>query len=95
MAIYLVPGVHVAEVSFAAHPIDGVPTSTRGFPGIAEAAIAHHPLPPPAPWTDGNRSDPGTSLLQAFAWLGDATQYRMDRLAGGSHGMAFVRRDDA
>lgn len=31
-------------------------------------------------WTDYNASDPGTTLLQLLAWLGDVTFYRIDAL---------------
>ena len=35
MPEYLAPGVYVEEVSFRAKSIEGVPTSTTGFAGVA------------------------------------------------------------
>ena len=29
-------------------------------------------------WTDRNLSDPGITLMQLFAWLGDITLYRLN-----------------
>ena len=31
-------------------------------------------------WTDHNLSDPGITMLQLFAWLGDIIIYRLNRL---------------
>jgi hypothetical protein len=48
-------------------------------------------------WTDFNESDPGTPLLQLFAFLADGLTYRRNRIAVGVLvGAAFVwfrRRD--
>ncbi len=40
MPEFLFPGVYVEEVSTGAHPIEGVPTSTVGFIGVAEGPRA-------------------------------------------------------
>ncbi|RKG93561.1 hypothetical protein D7V97_39900 [Corallococcus sp. CA053C] len=35
-------------------------------------------------WTDYNASDPGITLLQLLAWVGEATAYRVDRVPDAS-----------
>jgi hypothetical protein len=35
-------------------------------------------------WTDHNDSDPGITLLQLFAWLAEATIYRLNRIPAAS-----------
>jgi phage tail sheath protein FI len=72
--LYIHPGVYVEEVSFRAHPIEGVDTSTRGLLDATSAATrpAHTPE-----WTDHNDSDPGTTLLNLFAWLDEGLLYRL------------------
>jgi hypothetical protein len=42
-------------------------------------------IPREAPgWTDHNDSDPGITLLQLFAWLAEATIYRLNRIPAAS-----------
>ena len=41
-------------------------------------------------WTDHNASDPGITLLELFAWLGEQNIYRFDRLSDEAI-RAFVR----
>ena len=43
MPEYLAPGVYVEEVSFRAKSIEGVPTSTTGFAGMARVADLRSP----------------------------------------------------
>ena len=31
-------------------------------------------------WTDWNESDPGTTLLELFAWLGESMGYRLNQV---------------
>lgn len=66
----LYPGVYVTEIAFRAQPIDGVSTSTAPFdPAHAtrEAVVA-----PTPDWTEHNQSDPGLTLVQLFAFLGES-----------------------
>jgi len=66
----LYPGVYLTEGSFNAKPIEGVATATPH-------ALAAHDAAAVAPqWTDHNQSDPGITLVQAFAWPLEAAQYR-------------------
>jgi hypothetical protein len=41
-------------------------------------------------WTDQNASDPGITLLELFAWLGEQNIYRFDRLSDAAK-RAFLR----
>src|SRR5262245_7466641 len=43
MPEYLAPGVYVEEVSFRAKTLEGVPTSTTGFAGMAHWGPVQHP----------------------------------------------------
>ncbi len=43
MSEYLAPGVYVEEVSFRAKSIEGVPTSTTGFAGMARTGPVQYP----------------------------------------------------
>lgn len=63
------PGVYVQEVATRMHPIEGVSTSTTGLLHAQQAA--HTPE-----WTDHNAGDPGVTLLQLFAFLGESLTYR-------------------
>ncbi|HSB24202.1 MAG TPA: hypothetical protein VLE94_13975 [Burkholderiaceae bacterium] len=71
------PGVYVAEVAFRAKPIDGVSTSTGPFvaagPAAAEVQMPHTPSPD---WTQAAPADPGITLLELFAFLGESLQFR-------------------
>src|SRR5947207_528735 len=48
MPEYLAPGVFVEEVSFRSRSIEGVPTSTTGFVGLAHYGPVHYPNGPRA-----------------------------------------------
>ena len=71
---YLAPGVYVEEIEGGVHDIEGVPTSTSGFTGVYAHAITI-PVPKPA-WTDPHQGDPGITLVDLLAWLGEAVLYR-------------------
>ena len=77
------PGVFVTEIASGVHPIDGVQTSDgeRG----ALSPSAHIERQPPG-WADAAPSDPGRTLLDVFAFLGDALIGRgvVDGLAIGA-----------
>jgi len=92
----LYPGVYIVEVPFHAKPIDGVSTSTGPFvaagPAAAEVQLPHTPSPD---WTQAGPADPGITLLELLAFLGDSLQFRsaagsLDRhvLAGAGQGIA-------
>lgn len=36
-------------------------------------------------WTDWNESDPGTTLLELFAWLGESLAYRLNQVPAASY----------
>jgi hypothetical protein len=70
------PGVFIAEVSLASHPIAGVPTAqgtlanparqdfSWSLPGTAEPA-----------WTDPNTHDPGIVTAELSAWLAETSLF--------------------
>jgi len=96
MVEYLHPGVYVTEMPFHAKPIDGVPTSTAQG-DIVHDALRSASLPSvPAPdWTQHNESDPGVTLLQVFAWLGESTLFGAPANMGWgvAEGLAVESRD--
>src|SRR5512138_2726956 len=51
MSEYLAPGVYVEEISFNAHSIEGVPTSTTAFVGPTRITPPTTDLPCPKPLT--------------------------------------------
>ena len=65
------PGVYLTEVPTGVHSIDGVSTSTDGMTADPARAVLNAPA-----WTDGNQSDPGITLVQLFAFLGESLLYR-------------------
>jgi hypothetical protein len=71
----LYPVVYVDELS-PAHPIDGVSTTSGASLAHASAAVAHEPAPAVPAWTDTNAHDPGVTLLQLMAWIGELTLFR-------------------
>ena len=76
------PGVYVTETSFQAHPIDGVSTTVAPLTSAhsAEHLAAQSPGPPAPAWTEQSPHDPGTTLMQLFAFLGESLLFR----SGGS-----------
>lgn len=60
--------------------------------GFVHSAPVHRPQ-----WTDFNRSDPGTTQLQPFAFLAEGLTYRRNRIAIGALVVAafiWLRRRD-
>lgn len=46
--------------------------------------IEHDPAPEAPAWTDENQSDPGTTIMQLFAWATESISYRTtDQLERG------------
>jgi hypothetical protein len=82
MPEYLAPGVYIVEVDCHAKPIEGVSTSTSGFVlerlarDLAGVVRAHFPE-----WTGGASDDPGVTLLEAFAFLGEVLLFRAQELS--------------
>src|SRR3954470_16119437 len=62
MPEYLAPGVYVEEVSFRAKTIEGVPTSTTGFAGMARWGPVRHDYGPTEPGPRAN----GPRLVTSF-----------------------------
>jgi len=95
----LYPGVYVAELPTEARPIEGVNVSTGPVDGAAAQTV--HPHTPE--WTDHNQSDPGVTLVQLCAFLGETLLYRAHALpdrtahahvvAGAAHGLAVSTSD--
>jgi len=87
MTEYLAPGVYVEEYDSASKPIPGVSASIDG--AIARSLVESFEhivaLAPPG-WDQFNRSDPGITLIELFAWLAEDLVYR----AGG---VSDARRD--
>lgn len=77
---YLHPGVYVQEIASGVRPIEGVSTST----GVSVQELAHnaHPIDgvPTPGWTDHNAGDPGVTLFQLFAFLGESLTYRANQV---------------
>jgi len=71
------PGVYVTEFALHAKPIDGVSTSTTPI-DVAQAAAreARVPAEPAPDWTEHRPNDPGITLVQMFAWLGESLLFR-------------------
>jgi hypothetical protein len=74
----LYPGVFLSELAFRATPIDGVPTSALA--SALHATDRHAPAHVPD-WTDQAPDDPGITLAQVFAFLGESLQYRTSHAA--------------
>jgi predicted phage baseplate assembly protein len=65
-------------------PIQDVQLDDRTFEQIL--ADARRRIPRYAPeWTDHNESDPGITLLQLFAWLGEMILYRLNKVPEKSY----------
>src|SRR5215469_17069035 len=85
MPEYLAPGVYVEEVSFRSKSIEGVPTSTTGFAGLAHYG--------PVQYVDGPRATQ-PRLVTSYAEfervyggldpLGDGLSQRLPYLAHGA-----------
>lgn len=61
----------------------------RDYQALADGMRERLPRSAP-PWTDHNVSDPGITLLELFAYLGDSLLYRLDRIPE-RHYRAFLR----
>ena len=94
MPEYLAPGVYVEEVSFRSKSIEGVPTSTTGFAGLAHYG--------PVQYLDGPRATE-PRLVTSYAEfervyggldpLGDGLSQRLPYLAHGAR--AFSSTEEA
>ena len=51
----------------------------RTYNDILQETVARIPVHTPE-WTNHNDSDPGITMLQVFAWLGEMLAYRMNRV---------------
>ena len=77
-------GVHMTSWAFAllsARP----PIAITHSPGcmfvtdLLDEALARSPVHNPE-WTNFNRSDPGVTLIEVFAWMTDQLLYRLNRV---------------
>jgi hypothetical protein len=81
MPEYLAPGVYIVETAGTAKPIPGVPTRIDDEELRAMVLIVRERLARFSPhWTDANDSDPGVTLLELVAWIGEALIYRTGEL---------------
>jgi len=95
MPEYLYPGVYVEEVATGVRPIAGVTTSGVDGPLDALAADLRRAMNAHAPdWTGVNESDPGTTLVELFAFLAESLLYRADRIPERTRN-AFARASAA
>lgn len=77
MPEYLAPGVYVEEIDTDLTPIPGVSTSTLDTETARRLVAAMEPVLGATPeWTQFNDHDPGVTLIQLFAHLGDGLLYR-------------------
>jgi len=83
MPEYVYPGVYVEELGSGVRPISGVPLDDAALDSIAKelrrAVAVHAPQ-----WTGSNASDPGITLLELMAFLGESLRFRSPGPGGGS-----------
>ena len=60
----------------------------RSFEDIVQEAIRLIPQYCPE-WTNHNRSDPGITLIELFAWMTEMTLYRLNRVPDKNF-LAFI-----
>jgi len=79
MPEYLYPGVYLEETAAETTAIEGVPTSAgdAALKSIAEEFVLTLRTHAPE-WTDTADSDPGITILEAFAFLAEGLLYRAD-----------------
>jgi len=84
MAEYLAPGVYVEEYESAPQSIPGVSTSIDD--AAAQSLVENFErIVGQADWTQFNRSDPGVTLIELFAWLAEGLVYRSDSVSDPRH----------
>lgn len=75
------PGVFVTEIPTSSHPIDGVSTSAQpSYATLVADQTARLPRDASPEWTDFSQSDPGVTLLELFAFLGESALFRASPL---------------
>jgi len=83
MPEYVYPGVYVEELRAGIRPVPPVPLDDAALQGIAaelrRAVTARVPE-----WTSSNESDPGITLLELFAFLGESLRFRSTGACGGA-----------
>src|SRR4030095_1283749 len=87
MPEYRAPGVYIEEYDSAPKTIPGVSTSIddatmRSLVESFERIVA---VAQPD-WTGSNRSDPGVTLIEMFAWLAEGIAYRADGVSDARRG---------
>jgi len=90
MPEYLYPGVYVEEVDPQVRPIAGVPLDDTAITAIAadlrRSIAAHAPK-----WTGSNESDPGVTLFELLAFLGESLRLRAPGAGARSVGSGVER----
>jgi len=83
MPEYVYPGVYVEELGAGIRPVHPVPLDDAALKWIAaelrRAVAARVPE-----WTSSNESDPGITLLELFAFLGESLRFRSTGASGGA-----------
>ncbi len=62
-------------------PLENLDNKT--FDDLVKEAVARIPIYAPE-WTDHNRSDPGITLIELFAWLAEMQIYSLNRINDGN-----------
>lgn len=83
MPEYLAPGVYLEESDSGVTPIPGVSTSIDDATLQRLVASFREIVGLEPDWTRFNQSDPGVTLIQLLAWLGESLLYRTDDTSRG------------
>ena len=65
-------------------PLQAPNLDDRRFADLVAEAKSRIPRYAPE-WTDHNTSDPGITLIQLFAWLGEMIMYRLNKVPDASY----------
>jgi hypothetical protein len=68
-------------------PLENLDNKT--FNDLVKEAVARIPIYAPE-WTDHNRSDPGITLIELFAWLAEMHIYRLNKINDGNY-ISFLK----
>lgn len=68
-------------------PLENLDNKT--FNDLFKEAVARIPIYAPE-WTDHNRSDPGITLIELFAWLAEMQIYRLNKINDGNY-ISFLK----
>ena len=68
-------------------PLENLDNKT--FDDLVKEAVTQIPVYAPE-WTDFNRSDPGITLIELFAWLTEMQIYRLNKITNGNY-VSFLK----